>query len=151
MKSRYLLGAGAALAMALGGAQANAQFAFLGGPYPVAYYIGPEGGWTQLTNQKDTVTTPAFTVNNGPALNTFQFNTKFDSGFNAGARAGVQWGPLRIEEEYSYRHSGLSNFGGAPTGNNNLFQGNRNAHALMTNFIYDFTLGWPVSPHIGFG
>jgi len=21
----------------------------------------------------------------------------------------------------------------------------------MTNFIYDFTIGWPVSPHLGFG
>jgi len=151
MKSRYLLGAGAALAMALGGAEANAQFAFMGGPYPVSYYIGPEGGWTSLSDQKDTVTTPAFTVNNGPVVNTFQFNTKYDSGFNVGARAGIQWGPLRIEEEYSYRHSGLSSFGGAGTGNNNLFQGNRNTHALMTNFIYDFTLGWPVTPHIGFG
>jgi OOP family OmpA-OmpF porin len=151
MKSRYLLGAGAALAVALGGAQADAQFAFMGGPYPVAYYIGPEGGWTSLSDQKDTVTTPAFTVNNGPVVNTFQFNTKYNSGFNVGGRAGIQWGPLRIEEEYSYRHSGLSNFGGASTGSNNLFQGNRNAHALMTNFIYDFTLGWPISPHLGFG
>src|SRR4051794_19430454 len=130
MKSRYLLGAGAALAVALGGAQANAQFAFLGGPYPVAYYIGPEGGWTSLSDQKDTVSTPAFTVNNGPVVNSFQFNTKYNSGFNVGARAGIQWGPLRVEEEYSYRHSGLSNFGGASTGNNNLFQGNRNTHAL---------------------
>ncbi len=34
MKSRYLLSAGAALAMALGCAEANAQLAFLGGPYP---------------------------------------------------------------------------------------------------------------------
>jgi len=151
MKSRYLLSAGAALAVALGGAQANAQFAFLGGPYPVAYYIGPEGGWTQLSNQKDTVATLPFTVNNGPALSVFQFNTQYDSGYNVGARAGIQWGPLRIEEEYSYRHNGLSNFGGASTGNNNLFSGNRTSHALMTNFIYDFTLGWPVSPHIGFG
>ena len=147
MKSRYLLSAGAALAVALGGAQANAQFAFLGGPYPVAYYIGPEGGWTSLSDQKDTVATLPFTVNNGPALNAFQFNTKYDSGFNVGARAGIQWGPMRVEEEYSYRHNGLSNFGGASTGNNNLFSGNRNTHALMTNFIYDFTVGWPVSPH----
>jgi OOP family OmpA-OmpF porin len=151
MKSRYLLSAGAALAVAFGCAEANAQFAFLGGPYPVAYYIGPEGGWTNLTDQKDTVSTPAFTVNNGPVFNTFQFNSKYNSGFNVGARGGIQWGPLRVEEEYSYRHSGLSNFGGSSTGNNALFQGNRNAHALMTNFIYDFTLGWPVSPHLGFG
>src|SRR5690348_9459582 len=151
MKSRYLLSAGAALAVAFGCAEANAQFAFLGGPYPVAYYVGPEGGWTSLSDQKDAIVTPSFTVNNGPVNNAFLFNAKYNSGFNVGARGGIQWGPVRVEEEYSYRHSGLSSFGGASTGNNNLFQGNRNTHALMTNFIYDFTVGWPVSPHLGFG
>ena len=50
MKNRYLLGAGVALAMALGCAQANAQW-LLGGHYPAAFYIGPEGGWTSLANQ----------------------------------------------------------------------------------------------------
>ena len=45
MKSRYLLGAGAALAVAFGCAEANAQFAWLG--YPVTWYIGPEGGLDQ--------------------------------------------------------------------------------------------------------
>jgi outer membrane protein OmpA-like peptidoglycan-associated protein len=152
MKSRYLLGAGAALAVAFGCAEANAQFAFLGGPYPVSYYIGPEGGWTSLSNQKDTVNTVPFTVNNGPVFSSFNFSSKYDSGFNAGGRLGIQWGPIRVEEEYSYRHNGISNFGGfSAGGTNNLFTGQRNAHAIMTNFIYDFTLGWPVSPHIGFG
>ena len=46
MKSRYLLGAGAALAVAFGCAEANAQLAWLGGPYPVTFYVGPEGGWS---------------------------------------------------------------------------------------------------------
>ena len=59
---------------------------------------------------------------------------------------------MRVEEEYSYRHNGLSSFGGASTAATIICsQGNRNTHALMTNFIYDFTVGWPVSPHIGFG
>src|SRR6266478_3043254 len=155
MKSRYLLSAGAALAMALGCAEANAQFAFLGGPYPITYYIGPEGGWTSLSNQKDNVTTVPFNVNGGatgPFFNTFGFNTEYDSGFNAGGRLGLQYGPIRVEEEYSYRHNGLTKFGGFNAGStNNLFSGNRNTHAIMTNFIYDFTIGWPVSPHIGFG
>ena len=48
MKSRYLLSAGAALAVAFGCAEANAQFAFMGGPYPTVFYVGPEGGWTSL-------------------------------------------------------------------------------------------------------
>jgi OmpA-OmpF porin, OOP family len=152
MKSRYLLGASAALAVAFGCAEANAQFAFLGGPYPISYYIGPEGGWTSLSNQKDTVNTIPFTVNNGPVLSGFNFSSKYDSGFNAGGRVGIQYGPIRVEEEYSYRHNGLSNFGGFNAGgSNNLFSGNRTTHAIMTNFIYDFTIGWPVSPHIGFG
>jgi OmpA-OmpF porin, OOP family len=154
MRNRYLLGAGAALAVAFSCAEASAQFAFMGGPYPVAYYIGPEGGWTQLSDQKANVTTPSFSTTPPPAgpFNAFSFNQKYNSGFNVGARAGIQWGPLRVEEEYSYRQTGLSNFGGASAGgNNNLFQGNRTVHALMTNFIYDFTIGWPVSPHLGFG
>src|SRR5436190_22058349 len=116
MKSRYLLGAGAALAVAFGCAEANAQFAWLGGPYPVTYYVGPEGGWTKLTDQKDRVTTSVpFRVDtvggasNGPFFNSFSGTAKYDSGFNAGGRLGIQYGPLRVEEEYSYRHNGLSN------------------------------------------
>jgi OmpA-OmpF porin, OOP family len=147
MKSRYLLSAGVALAAAFGCAEANAQFAWLGGPYPVAYYIGPEGGWTALQNQNDNVTN--IPNNLGiPGKN----NVKFDSGFNAGVRGGIQYGPIRVEEEYSYKHNSLSNLG--PFSNNSFngaVKGNRNTNAIMTNFIYDFTLGWPVSPHVGFG
>src|SRR5919108_987002 len=163
MKSRYLLGAGAALAVAFGYVEANAQFAFLGGPYPVTVYVGPEGGWTSLNDQTDTVTNPAFTICSGtpaqcpPAAQSGPFTgakttAKYNSGYNVGARLGIQYGPLRVEEEYSYRHNGLSNFAGVPAGStNDLFTGNRNTHAIMTNFIYDFTIGWPVSPHLGFG
>src|ERR1700730_11382737 len=147
MKSRYLLGAGAALAVAFGCAEANAQFAWLGGPYPITYYVGPEGGWTKLTDQNNTVTTPVpFNVNNanpaGPFFNRFGFKSSYDSGFNAGGRLGIQYGPIRVEEEYSYRHNGLSSFGGQTAGGSGgVFSGNRNAHAIMTNFIYDFTIG----------
>src|SRR5215469_11441443 len=147
MKSRYLLSAGAARAAAFGCAEANAQFAWLGGPYPVAYYIGPEGGWTALQNQNDNVTN--IPNNLGiPGKN----NVKFDSGFNAGVRGGIQYGPIRVEEEYSYKHNSLSNLGSFSNNSfNGAVTGNRNTNAIMTNFIYDFTLGWPVSPHIGFG
>jgi OmpA-OmpF porin, OOP family len=158
MKSRYLLGAGAALAVALTGAGANAQFAWLGGPYPITYYIGPEGGWTSLSNQRTTISTPAFNLsttgtNTGPFVNGFTGSARYDSGFNAGARGGLQYGPIRVEEEYSYNHNGLSSFSSfySPFVPNSAFTGNRNTNALMTNFIYDFTVGWPVSPHIGFG
>src|SRR5262249_50069560 len=151
---RYLLGAGTALAMTLGCVQANAQaqWTMWGWQYPVAFYIGPEGGWTQLTNQSTTVTTPTFTatsfsntgVNQGTAgpFNSFGFNSKFDSGFNVGARAGIQWGPIRVEEEYSYRNNSLSDFSGGQ------FSGSRHTNSLMTNFIYDFgtlLFGWPMT------
>jgi opacity protein-like surface antigen len=161
MKSRYLLGAGAALAVAFGCAEANAQFAFLGGPYPVTFYVGPEGGWTKLTDRTDKITTVPFRADvgpvgfvppNGPFFNKFNAKANYDSGFNAGGRLGIQYGPLRVEEEYSYRHNGISN----STSSNAFFSsgaftGDRNTHAIMTNFIYDFTVGWPVTPHLGFG
>src|SRR4051794_20721674 len=105
MKKRYLLGAGAALAVALGCAEANAQtWSMFGWQYPVAFYVGPEGGWTKLNGQDNTITTPTFGatsfsntgVNQGTVgpFNSFNFKSKYDSGFNAGARAGIQWGPI---------------------------------------------------------
>ena len=160
MKSRYLLGAGAALAVAFGCAEANAQFAFMGGPYPTLFYVGPEGGWTSLSNQKDTIHTTPFRVDsglglagaNGPFFSNFNGSARYNSGFNAGGRLGLQYGPWRVEEEYSYRNNGLSSFGGFfNPGGTNAFSGERVTHSIMTNVIYDFTIGWPVTPHIGFG
>jgi outer membrane protein OmpA-like peptidoglycan-associated protein len=151
MKGRYLLGAGAMLALAFGGAEANAQstYTMWGWSYPYAFYIGPEGGWTSLQNQNNNVTNVPNNLGI-PGRN----NVQFDSGFNAGVRAGVQWGPIRVEEEYSYKHNGLSNLG--PFANNSAngsVSGNRNTNGIMTNFIYDFTtlFGWPITPHLGFG
>jgi OOP family OmpA-OmpF porin len=159
MKSRYLLSAGAALAVAFGCAEANAQFAWMGGPYPTVFYVGPEGGWTSLGNQKDTITTTPFRVDtglnpppNGPFFNHFNGSARYNSGFNAGGRLGLQYGPWRVEEEYSYRNNGLSSFGAFFGPNvNRAFTGERVTHSIMTNVIYDFTIGWPVTPHIGFG
>jgi len=167
MKSRYLLGAGAALAVAFGCAEANAQFAWMGGPYPVTYYLGPEGGWTSLANQRTNITTSVpFRVDTvggtsaGPFFNSFTGSARYNSGFNVGVRGGVQYGPWRLEEEYSYRHNNLSQFASfyGPAFNS-AFTGQRNTNGLMTNVIYDFGtwgwnwgwLGWPVTPHIGFG
>jgi OmpA-OmpF porin, OOP family len=158
MTNRYLLGAGVALAVALGGAQAHAQWWPTGAPG--AWYIGPEGGWTSLTsNNNGTVSGVHF--QGGPGGNT-TFTLpgvanparNFDSGFNAGARGGYQWGPWRLEEEYSYRHNNLSSFtfplnGFTTSGSRG--SGQDTSHAIMTNLIYDFTIGWPVSPHLGVG
>ncbi len=139
MRTRYLLGAGVALAMALGGAQANAQFF---GPYPPgAFYLGPEGGWTSLTNESPTV------AGRGPtgrvAVRTGTVN--FSSGFNAGFRAGYMWGPWRFEGEYSYRDNSVS------SGSFANATGSARTNAIMANALYDFTLGWPITPHIGAG
>jgi OmpA-OmpF porin, OOP family len=153
MNNRYLLGAGVALAIAFGGAEAHAQFF---GPYPPgAFYLGPEGGWTHLTSQ-----TPSVTVQ-GPSGfvvgNTGNRTITFNAGFNAGVRGGYAWGPWRFEEEYSYRNNNTSSSSGfiaSPNGTVTGFgfsSGSAHSNAIMTNVIYDFTLGWPITPHIGGG
>src|SRR5437867_11284292 len=145
MTNRYLLGAGIALAVAFGGAQAHAQF-FPPPGTPGAFYIGPEGGWTKLTDQTDTVNGQIVTGPGGAALaiNRRSLNATFDSGFNVGGRVGYQWGPWRLEEEYSYRRNSLSTLGnnaglGAVVVSTGGVDGQRTSHAIMTNIIYDFT------------
>ena len=164
MRNRCLLSAAIALAVVFGSAQARAQLFPAGAPG--AWYIGPEGGWTSLnSNNSGTVSGVSFTGPGNTPGTTQTFTTpgtanperNFDSGFNAGARGGYQWGPWRFEEEYSYRHNGLSSFtftgpaGNTATTSGGHGQGQANSHAIMTNAIYDFTVGWPVSPHIGVG
>ena len=163
MTNRYLLGAGVALAVALGGVQAHAQLFPYGAPG--VWYVGPEGGWTSLTSQSASTSPVQFgggipggtTLYTAPGINATP-NT--DSGYNVGARGGYQWGPWRFEEEYSRRHNSLSNnqsfsvlgpYGNTFTTNGGRTQGQVQSNALMTNVLYDFTLGWPVSPHIGGG
>jgi OmpA-OmpF porin, OOP family len=150
MRNRYMLGAGVALAVAFGCAQAHAQ---MFGPYPPgAFYLGPEGGWTALQSQNPTLTVT------GPAGQTRgrTGSTSFNSGFNVGARGGYIWGPWRFEEEYSYRFNSSSK-SGTFSGRNGLFSfsgnstGDARSNAIMTNVIYDFTFGWPITPHIGAG
>jgi OmpA-OmpF porin, OOP family len=156
MRNRCLLGAGVALAVAFGCAQAHAQVmgqSFFG-PYPPgAFYLGPEGGWTSLTSQNPhlTIAGPTgFTVHN-------QVNRQinYSGGFNAGVRAGYMWGPWRFEGEYSYRNNDVSNSGnvnGANGGSAFLAStGSTHSNAIFANALYDFTFGWPITPHIGGG
>jgi outer membrane protein OmpA-like peptidoglycan-associated protein len=170
MTNRCLLGAGVALAVALGGAQAHAQlFPWNQQGVAGAWYIGPEGGWTSLnSNNSGTVTGVSFTGPNGGTFTTpgtANPARNFASGFNVGARGGYQWGPWRLEEEYSYRNnqtdsSTLTVTG--PLGNTFTTSGSRHgsgettSNAIMTNLIYDFgqwgwNWGWPITPHIGAG
>ncbi len=136
MKNRYLLGAGVALALALSGADAQAQMLAMPSG-PGAWYFGGEGGWTTLPSPQS-----------GSTLGT-SINQRFNSGFNAGIRGGYEWGPLRLEEEFRFQQDGISGFNSV-LGNVNA-NGNRNAYAFMTNAIYDFTFGWPITPHVGVG
>src|SRR5215472_4367120 len=154
MKNRYVLGAGLAVAMAFGGTQGHAQMNFFGPFPPGAFYLGPEGGWTHLTGQNPSVTV---TGPNGYTVGARRNgNIRFDSGFNAGVRAGYLWGPWRFEGEYSYRFNGVSNRNTNftfPAGTTGFAEtgGSTHSNAIMANVIYDFTLGWPITPHIGAG
>jgi OOP family OmpA-OmpF porin len=100
-----------------------------------AFYLGGEGGWTLLTPQNDHF---------AGAKSHDDFKT---SGYNGGARGGYLMGPWRFEEEYSYSSNNLSSSSLAGPG----ASGSRRSQAIMTNLLYDFDLGWPVTPHIGAG
>src|SRR6516162_9891303 len=171
MTNRCLLGAGVALAVAFGGAQAHAQAQPYnpGGifPYgtPLAWYIGPEGGWTSLTSNTGSVSSATFTGPTGGGFTTPRVGNvtpNINSGFNVGARGGLQGGPFRFEEEYSYRNNGMdgvtfyNRFGGTFTTSGSHGQGQFTSNSIMTNAIYDFgTWAWnwwvPITPHIGGG
>jgi OOP family OmpA-OmpF porin len=138
MRHRYLVGAGVALAVAMSWADAQANgLGFLSMPSgPGAWYFGGEGGWTSLDNQTGRIA--------GLPL-----RQSFNDGFNVGARAGYQWGPWRFEEEFRFQENDQSRLGIGPF--NIKSEGHRDAYAAMSNVIYDFTLGWPITPHIGVG
>jgi len=107
------------------------------------FYFGPEGGWTGLQGTKTSIT------GTNPITNqtaTFPINQSFNSGWNVGARAGYQWGPWRVEGEYSHRQNG-----GNVTGPFGRLKGTFDTNSFMANGLYDFSLGWPITPHIGFG
>jgi opacity protein-like surface antigen len=75
---------------------------------------------------------------------------KSNAGYNVGARGGYQLGPWRFEEEYSYRRNNAAEYD-AGGGSTNGVSGNRHSNSIMTNVIYGFTTGWPITPHIGVG
>jgi outer membrane protein OmpA-like peptidoglycan-associated protein/opacity protein-like surface antigen len=152
MRNRYLLGAGVALAVALSWADARAQL-LVPPSGPGAWYFGGEVGWTHLDPQKGAL---ALTAGGATTV-----KENWNEGFNAGARAGYEWGPWRFEEEFRFQTNGLHSLTlvpnaslaavGVPGGTSTLVKGDRNAYAIMTNAIYDFAVGWAVTPHIGGG
>src|SRR4029077_11025715 len=149
MRNRFLLGAGVALAVALSWADARAQL-LVPPSGPGTWYFGGQVGWTNLDSQS------------GPLAGTpFKLRESFNDGINTGVRGGYEWGPWRFEEEFSYQTNGLHSLtlspagiplgGGGVSGTSTAVGGDRNAYAFMTNAIYDFNVGWAVTPHIGAG
>jgi opacity protein-like surface antigen len=122
--------------MMFGLADAQAQW-FVTPSGPGTLYFGVEGGWTHLDDVKASVG------------NSVGINQKYDEGFNIGARAGYEWGPLRFEEEFNFGNNHLNKLSGA--GFSLAAHGERNRYAIMTNAIYDIPVGWIFSPHIGVG
>src|ERR1700691_3930061 len=84
MRIRVLLGAVVALAVAFGGGAARAQL-FVAPSGPGAWYLGGEGGWTALESPQT-----------GHLPSGTPVSQSFNSGFNAGARAGYELGPWRL-------------------------------------------------------
>src|SRR5882762_8844254 len=63
-------------------------------------------------------------------LGAIGFKQRFDEEFNSGSNKDTRLSIL---------------------GANVPINGQRNRYAIMTNAIYDFTLGWPITPHLGVG
>jgi opacity protein-like surface antigen len=118
--------------------------------WPSSFYVGPEAGWTDLITVSNT--TDSATQGPDKGLRAVSLE-KFSAGFNAGGRAGYRWGPWRFEAEINYRHSdtlGLQMI--TPVNRPGRAAGaERYAVSEMVNGIYDFELGWPVTPHVGGG
>lgn len=132
MSARWIIGAGFAAVSAFWSFDATAQF-----------YLGAQGGWTGLEGTRGSITgTNPLT---GNAV-TFPISQSFDAGYNVGARAGVKWGDWRFEGEYSHR----SNTGNGTSLGTRL-DADFSTDSFMANAIYDFNMGWLVTPHIGMG
>ena len=151
MRTRYLLGAGVALAMAFSWAEAQAQwFVLPSGPGTI--YFGVEGGYTNLEDARGHIV----------GFSSVAVRERWDDGYNVGARAGYEWGPFRFEEEFRFAQNSITRFavdGAAatrgPNGALGTVRGDRNQYAIMTNAIYDFAgfnwFGPAFSPHVGVG
>jgi len=72
----------------IGASLAIATVLFIGSARAQVFYLGGEGGWNVLENQRGRI--PGV-----PAV-----HERWDSGFAAGARAGYEMGSWRFEEEY---------------------------------------------------
>jgi opacity protein-like surface antigen len=119
---------------------------------PVGFYIGPEGGWTNLLTATNTGDCGGGCVPPSPGFQAVS-KERFSAGYNVGGRAGYQLGAWRFEGEFNYRQNdshGLDMV--SPKFRRGRADGaERHSTSEMANLIYDIDLGWPVTPHLGGG
>lgn len=118
----------------------------------VGFYIGAEGGWTNLTTATNTGNCAGGCIPPSPGFQAVSHET-FHDGFNVGGRAGYQMGPWRFEGEINYRQNDTRNLQMVSPRNRAGMAAGAERHSVseMANLIYDADLGWPVTPHIGAG
>jgi len=119
---------------------------------PGGFYIGPEGGWTGLLTATNTGDCGGGCIPPSPGFQAVSLE-RFSAGYNVGGRAGYQLGAWRFEGEINYRHNdshGLDMV--SPILRRGRADGaERHSVSEMANLIYDFDLGWLVTPHLGGG
>lgn len=117
---------------------------------PGNLYVGIDGGWTDLMTLRNAVDVASQGPDKGQSAVSRE---RFSAGYNLGGHAGYQWGPWRLEGEVDYRRNdshGLQMI--TPVNRPGRAAGaERHAISELANLIYDFDLGWPVTPHIGGG
>jgi len=124
--------AGGVLIALMNAAQTNAQLLQFPDLHEVGFYVGGEGGWTSLEDDVNRLPNKK-----GPET--------WRGGFNVGVRAGYEWAAMRLEGEFRYQNNDADSIARHPA------KGDRTAHPLLVNAIYDLRVGWPVSPHFGAG
>ena len=140
----------AGIVVCLAGPARAQLFAPMAGPG--GFYIGAQGGWTNLTTATNTGECQGGCIPRFPGDQAVSHEF-FHDGFNVGGRIGYQMGPWRIEGDFAYRRNDTEHLQmvspqnrlGRATG------AERHVSSQMANLIYDFSLGWPVTPHIGGG
>jgi len=130
---------------------AQAQFVSAA-PSPGGFYLGAQGGWTHLDLATNTGECQGGCIPRFPGDQAVSHET-FHDGFNVGGRIGYQAGPWRFEGDFAYRANDSAHLQMVSPQNRPGRAAGAERHAVsqMANLIYDFSLGWPVTPHIGAG
>ncbi len=113
---------------------ASAQQQPVTGPY-VSLGAGPQWLMNSKNYERNEATEPS-------SSDTY----RFDTGWAGVGAVGYGLGNgIRLEGELGYRHSGVKDANTGPS------SGSVSAWDLMANGLYDFNLGWPVTPYVGVG